>query len=269
MKIERIDATPLHTLDVLRVGEARRVERASLPVLHALADGLPPALAGIVAASDLQGMEDVLDGREPRLIGEALAEELEVLGEIGAMPPPADIGVILCGDLFARPELDRRGGSGDVRRIWLAFAERFRWVVGVPGNHDDHGGDDGLAALLAEPKIHFLDGDACVVDGMTVAGIGGVIGNPRRPFRRTVESFVTALRGLLRQAPAMVLMHDGPDEPQAALAGHAAIRGELDRARPTFVIRGHCYWDTPLVTLAGGTQVLNTDGRVVLMTPAH
>ena len=49
------------------------------------------------------------------------------------------MGLLLCGDLYVRPALDARGGLGDVRPVWRAFARHFRWVAGVPGNHDAFG----------------------------------------------------------------------------------------------------------------------------------
>ena len=41
----------------------------------------------------------------------------------------------------ARCVLDKRGGSGDVTGVWLAFADIFQWVAGVAGNHDTFGPD--------------------------------------------------------------------------------------------------------------------------------
>ena len=51
------------------------------------------------------------------------------------------IGVLLAGDLYTVPALDRRGGSGDVTAVWRAFGDEFSWVVGVAGNHDTFGAD--------------------------------------------------------------------------------------------------------------------------------
>lgn len=34
------------------------------------------------------------------------------------------------------------------------------------------------------------------------------------------------------------------------------------------VLCGHCHWDAPLAALPGGSQVLNADGRVVVLRPA-
>jgi hypothetical protein len=60
-------------------------------------------------------------------------------------------------------------------------------------------------------------------------------------------------------------LHEGPDFPPQCLRGSPAIREAMEKARPTLVIRGHAYWELPLVALANGTQVLNVDARVVLI----
>jgi hypothetical protein len=39
----------------------------------------------------------------------------------------------------------------------------------------------------SEPGIRLLDGDMAELDGLRVAGLGGVVGNPNRPHRRTPE----------------------------------------------------------------------------------
>jgi hypothetical protein len=44
------------------------------------------------------------------------------------------------------------------------------------------------------------------------------------------------------------------------------VRHALEAAPPTLLVRGHDHWPVPLATLANGTQVLNVEGRVVVMT---
>ena len=63
----------------------------------------------------------------------------------------------------------------------------------------------------------------------------------------------------------VLVMHDGPDVPESRHRGSPVIRQALERLRPPLVVRGHAYWKQPLVELAGGTQVLNVDGRVVVL----
>lgn len=121
---------------------------------------LPAGIEAVVATSDLQGREG--PGTEPknsRLLGQAVAEEIELLSSLRELPPLANTGVILAGDLYAREGLDRRGGSGDAREVWRGFAERCRWVSGVAGNHDLFGNTpsvpDFKAFLKSDGNVHF------------------------------------------------------------------------------------------------------------------
>lgn len=178
------------------------------------------------------------------------------------------MGVLLAGDLFARPQLDRRGGTGDVRDVWRAFAKNCKWIVGVAGNHDCFGEKPSLPDFknfCQEPRIHFLDGEVVELDGLRIGGLSGIIGPPRKPFRRTEECYVDELTRLAAKAPDIVVLHDGPDIPIANLRGSPSIRIALEQTRPFLVIRGHAHWDNPLIRLANGGQVLNVDARLVML----
>lgn len=240
-----------------------------LPLITARVTDLPTGLDAIIATADLQGhVRTPRDDGMPRLLGEHLAEELEVLAEVGEIPPLQNVGVILAGDLYARPQQDRRGGSGDVRSVWQAFADRCRWVVGVAGNHDMFGPEWSLPDLkefMKRPKIHLLDGGFIELDGFRIGGLSGIIGNPKKPLRRLEQDFSAEVARLASLGSDILVMHDGPDVEATDLYGWASVRIALERSRPTFVIRGHAHWDNPLATLVNGTQVLNIDARVVVI----
>jgi|SRR3989339_1645547 len=68
---------------------------------------LPDGLDALVCASDLQRREAL--GGKP--LGDILAEELEMLCVCDLLLPASRTGVLLCGDLYARIELDRLGGG--------------------------------------------------------------------------------------------------------------------------------------------------------------
>ena len=76
-------------------------------------------------------------GQPLRLLGEVLPAMLraDVLPSLGL--PKGDIGVLLAGDFYTVPALDKRGGSG---RTYGPSGTRssaeFDWVAGVAGNHD-------------------------------------------------------------------------------------------------------------------------------------
>lgn len=125
-------------------------------------------------------------------LGEVLAEETENLGKLGEIPLPQLLGILLLSDFFAHP--DRLGGSGDVRPVWRAFAERLRWVAEVRGNHDDIGDNAGqMAEFCQETNAHLLDRDIASLDGLRVAGIGGANGDARRPGRKDMADHARRL----------------------------------------------------------------------------
>ena len=240
--------------------------RDSLPVHHGFVNGLPEGMSAIIATADLQGREtfESSGGQPIRLLGEVvpsiLADDILPKLDVG----DGRIGVLLAGDFYTVPALDKRGGSGDVTPVWQAFADEFDWVVGVAGNHDLFG-DNANRPRFPKP-IHFLDNDMVIVEQLSIAGLSGIPGNPRRPWRRTEDDFVEALELLLCDSPSLVVMHDGPDVPLARHRGSPRIREALEQSKPTFVIRGHAHWNEPFAEISNGTQVLNVDARVVILT---
>ena len=157
------------SLDYLDAAPRGGVERERLDVLLIDVAGLPPDLDALVACSDLQGREVVASGTG-RLLGEIVPEWPGALAASGRLPACERTGALLAGDLYVVPDLSHRGGLGDVRPVWRAFADRFRWVAGVAGNHDAFGGDDAFLDFCASPRVHWLDGDAARLDGLLVAG---------------------------------------------------------------------------------------------------
>jgi len=260
-----------HEIDYETVDGAHRVIATRLPFTSFVVDRLPEELDGALLMADLQGREPRWSAAErPRLLGDLVAEDVPYLSVEGRIPPPSRIGIILAGDMFARPELDRRGGKGDVRDTWRAFAARCRWVVGVAGNHDvfgemppgtrsnPFGGEDG---------IHFLDGSYVELDGLRLAGVSGIIGNPSKPFRRDEKDFAWAVREALEQRPDILVLHEGPDVPKEGLRGSETVRKALEEAEHhALVVAGHTHWDVPLAKVAGNVQVLNVHERCVLLT---
>jgi len=270
MRILSIDEAPLCSVAYDNVAPDLHIERCSLDLRCARVDHLPKDLDGVLAAADLQGRAPRRTPEElPRLLGELLADEVAALGERDEAPPASRVGVLLAGDMFAR--VKRRGGHGDVRPVWRAFAQRYQWVAGVPGNHDLLGESPRVSRIdefTREAGIHVLDGTAARLNGLTVAGVAGTIGNPRRPFRRDGDDFLGAVLDALAHEPDVLVMHDGPDVPDAGLEGIPEVRELIESAPPMLVIRGHRHWEPPLATLDNGTQVLNVHSRAVLLT-AH
>ena len=266
MRITSIDAELLAEIRYLNAGRrAGEIEHELLPVHRAMVDGLPKGTAAIVVTADLQGRETFKSARggPPRLMGEVLPALLknEVFPYLEL--PEGDIGVLLAGDFYTVPGLEKRGGTGDVRAVWDAFAKEFGWVVGVAGNHDTFG--ESMKRPNFSPPVHFLDKDIVSIGGVSIGGLSGIIGNPRRPWRRTEEEYLESLVEVLCERPAITILHDGPDAPSRGCDGIPRIREIIEQFEDTLVVRGHSHWPEPLAELASGTQVLNVDARVVIL----
>jgi len=255
IRIDVFDAEPLVEVRYLNAarGGGSTVDR--LPIVVAHVNALPGDLDAIVACADLQG---VVRGAsdESELLGVAVADHLEELAYDRKIPALARTGVVLAGDLYSVPAADKRGGYGNVKPVWDAFAERFAWVAGVAGNHDDTsevGGDNS----------HLLDGDRVVVDELIIAGVGGIIGSKPKPGRRVEHAQLALIDRAIGDAVDILVLHEGPhgDDGQR---GSSSIRATIEAAGVPFVIFGHDHWSVPLAAYEHG-QLLNVDARVVVM----
>lgn len=244
-------------------GEPRNIVPARFPVLQGFVDELPEDIDALLVASDLQGhIHDDLMG----LAMPAMFEELlEVYAEDCA---PSRVGVILGGDLFSLP--NKRGGLGEVREVWRAFVSRFRWVAGVLGNHDQIGSHNrDVPRFQHEQGVSLLDGSMARLDGLQIAGVSGVIGSSGKLNRRSASGYCSILERLLRKVPDLLILHETPDFPADDFPGKSVIRDELERGGRTLVCCGHRHWPEPLRELQNGTQVLNCEGRAVLLRVAN
>lgn len=267
MKITSIESKLLTEIRYLNAGRGPGdLHNDIVPVHRGYVDALPHGTSAIVVTADLQGREtfESAGGQPLRLLGEVLPGILraDVLPDLSL--PSGDIGVLLAGDFYTVAALDKRGGSGDVRPVWDAFAAEFDWVVGVAGNHDMFA--DGATRPKSTGSVHFLDNDHITIGGISIAGLSGITGNPRRPWRRTDDDYTDKLAMLLCEQPTIMLLHDGPDVPGSGFRGSPRIREIFEHFENTLVIRGHAHWDQPLADLECGTQVLNVDARVVILT---
>ncbi len=268
MRILKLEAEPLYLWPYLSAAPRGGTETQNLPLLQGKVDALPAGLDALVVTSDLQGVAPrALLGGAVALLGEVLADGLACLSAEGMLPPLEHTGVVLAGDLFSDDTALVRGASGDVRSVWDAFGQHFRWVAGVAGNHDNFGTAREWAQFFRQrPEQKMLDGDVVDVDGLRVGGVSGIIGRPDKPGRRDEEAFLRSLRDVIRQDPELLVLHQGPDVPGTRMRGSAAIREGLPARDDLLVICGHAHWNTPLVALPAGPQVLNVDSRAVLLT---
>lgn len=269
MKIVEFQSEPAFAFRYLNAGRGPgQFYEDQLPVHVAKVDRLPDGVAALVATADLQGRERFEDapGGSIRLLGEALPQRLvrEVLPAL-SLPESDLVGVLLAGDFYTVPALDKRGGTGDVTSVWQAFAECFQWVAGIPGNHDTFG-EPPQRRPRFPARMHFLDGDVVEVSGLRIAGLGGIIGQARRPNRRSEADYLATLRRLLQPRPDILLLHEGPDGPNPSQRGLSQVRDVLLELGQVLVVRGHAHWPEPLAEFDGGLQILNVDARVVVLT---
>jgi len=257
-QIAGIDDELIREIHYLNAASRGSTEVEHLPVARgALVAPLPGALDALIVCSDLQGIVPGPQGRS-QLLGEQVAAVLEQLAVDRTIPAAARTAILLAGDLYSVPAANKRGGYGDVADVWVAFAERFAWVAGVAGNHDDVSG----VAKLGE-RIHLLDGDLVEVDGLRIGGVGGIIGNPRKPGRRSEADQLRAIDRTIDRGLDILILHEGPrgDDKQP---GNDAIRATVEARRVGLTICGHDHWRVPLAAHASG-QILNVDARVIVL----
>ena len=246
MQIKQLETVPFHTLAFRTSGSGGLVREAELPFLRAVARG--PAQTGpLIFCSDLQGRIDGV------LLGVALAEEIQLLVELEEMKPPS--GIVLVGDLYDHPELQKLGASGDVREVLVALA-KLAPVIAVLGNHD---------RLNEIPDgCEILDGTTGHLNGITFGGVSGIIGRPSRPMRKTASEFQVAMKRVMTKRTDLLLLHQGPPGTNAHQRGSTEVLEALATHRELLLVCGHCHWKDPICTL-DSVQVLNVDCRVIVM----
>ena len=274
MIIELEDQEPIDVLRYLAAAPGggrdekgdRKIEERSLPIISGTISDFTCDLDYIIVTSDLQGNID--KNGEAILLGIGLADHLKLIFQI--YYPEVDlnnVGVFLCGDLFAR--LDKRGGLGDVRHIWRAFNRHFGFVAGVEGNHDSYGNKREFEAFKLEKGIYYLNKEIKTIRGMKLAGCGGVIGRPTKPHRTEENEFLSVLGKLLHEQPDFLLMHEGPDNEIPKLSGNSKISEIVENSKRTTICCGHNHWPQTIVTKDNATQVMNVDAKCILLQIEH
>jgi Icc protein len=238
---------------------------SSLPFHEALVDGLPDGLEAIIAAGDLQGSALVsAQPTDPGRLGALLASEICQFRKRGELPSTDATAILLAGDL------QPTAGSADVRDVWLTLADACRWIAGVAGNHDAFGpeqcGED-ISQVFCRHGVHLLDNRIISIGSLRIAGLSGMVGTTGEPWVRREHDFALMAGALARLGPEILVLHDGPNVAETSLTGWPSVRRAIEAAPPTFILRGHDAWQTPLATLANGTQVVNVDERVVILRP--
>jgi len=260
LHIHSLDPDPFAIVPYLSAASGGGATVGELAIVRAQVPALPDGVDAILATGDLQARSR--DGRGV-LLGEVLAEQMIELAVAGAVPSPERTGVVLAGDLYAAPRADQRGASGCVVPVWEAFACMFRWVVGVLGNHDTLGDAAEQQRFAMLRRAHLLDGTRVTLDGLVVAGVGGICGAAGKPQRRPEDRFCAEVTRVATGADLLVL-HESPSGEPGQL-GRASIRAAIAPTGVPMVISGHCHWPSPLGAIGTTTQLVNVDSRALLL----
>jgi 3',5'-cyclic-AMP phosphodiesterase len=113
--------------------------------------------------------------------------------------------------------------------------------------------------------MRLLDADFCLMDGIRIAGIGGVIGNPGKPGRRSEAEFLKDYKKLFLAKPDILVLHESPAIPEKGCPGSAVARGASDASPVPLTVCGHIQWPVSFMDLPDGRQFLNADARAILL----
>ena len=210
-----------------------------------------------LATADLQGRE-----KHPsnRLLGELVADEIIALQELDVLP--AFDFCALCGDFYGYPDLRKLGGTGNVTPALNALSKTASLTFAVLGNHDEIEPDE------LNSDITILDGTSSTTASCTIAGVSGIVGNPKRNNRKTETEFLAAIERCSTSRTDVLLLHQGPKGPTEAECGFDAINELLRKRSQLLVVFGHCHWLVPFYP-EGRNLFCNVDARVLAFIPTE
>lgn len=183
--------------------------------------------------------------------------------------------LLLCGDLtdYGLPE-EARVLAGELAAAKVP-------IVAVLGNHDfESDAQDEVRRILADAGVHLLDGEACEIHGVGIAGAKGFAGGygratlgswGERPIKQFVnEAIQEALKlesalAKLRTTERIALLHYSPiaatvqGEPMEIFPflGSSRLEEPLIRYPVTAVLHGHAHRGSPEGKTVNGTPVYN------------
>ena len=183
--------------------------------------------------------------------------------------------LLLCGDLtdYGLPE--------EARILADELGAANVPIVAVLGNHDfESDAQDEVCRILTDAGVHMLDGEACEIRGVGIAGAKGFAGGYGRGTlgswgERSIKQFVNeaiqeALKlesalAKLRTPERLVLLHYSPivatvqGEPPEIFPflGSSRLEEPLIRYPVTAVLHGHAHRGSPEGKTVNGTPVYN------------
>ena len=183
--------------------------------------------------------------------------------------------LLLCGDLtdYGLPE--------EARVLADELAAAKVPIVAVLGNHDyESDAQDEVRRILAGAGVTVLDGEACELEGVGIAGAKGFAGGYGRATlgswgERSIKTFVNeaiqeslkleSALAKLRTPARIALLHYSPIEATVQgepieifpFLGTSRLEEPLIRFPVTAVLHGHAHRGTPEGRTVNGTPVYN------------
>jgi Icc-related predicted phosphoesterase len=183
--------------------------------------------------------------------------------------------LLLCGDLtdYGLPE--------EARVLADELTAAAVPVVAVLGNHDvESGAEDEVRRILVDAGVQMLDGEACEIHGVGIAGVKGFAGGygsgALGPWGEKIiklfvqEAIQEALKleaalARLRTRRRIAMLHYAPidatvrGEPAEIFAflGSSRLAEPLIRYPVDFVVHGHAHRGSPEGRTVNGTPVYN------------
>ena len=197
------------------------------------------------------------------------------LRELFAQASDAADALLLCGDLtdYGLPE--------EARILAEELSAASVPIVAVLGNHDfESDVPDEVTRILSGAGVHMLDGEACEIRGVGIAGAKGFVGGYGRGTlgawgERAIKQFVNeaiqeALKlesalAKLRTSQRIAMLHYSPivatvqGEPENIFPflGTSRLEEPLIRHPVTAVLHGHAHRGSPEGRTVNGTPVYN------------
>ncbi|HTL76242.1 MAG TPA: metallophosphoesterase [Casimicrobiaceae bacterium] len=195
--------------------------------------------------------------------------------ELFAQASDAADALLLCGDLtdYGLPE--------EARVLASELGAAKVPIVAVLGNHDfESDAQNDVRNILADAGVHVLDGEACEIHGVGIAGVKGFAGGYGRATlgswgERSIKTFVNeaiqeALKlesalAKLRTAERLAVLHYSPIEATVQgepieifpFLGTSRLEEPLIRYPVSTVLHGHAHRGSPEGRTVNGTPVYN------------
>jgi len=195
--------------------------------------------------------------------------------ELFAQASDAADALLLCGDLtdYGLPE--------EARVLASELGAAKVPIVAVLGNHDfESDAQNDVRNILADAGVHVLDGEACEIHGVGIAGVKGFAGGYGRATlgswgERSIKTFVNeaiqeALKlesalAKLRTPERLAVLHYSPIEATVQgepieifpFLGTSRLEEPLIRYPVSTVLHGHAHRGSPEGKTVNGTPVYN------------